>query len=680
MERKALAEKVMLVGMDGLDPRFSKKMMDAGRMPNLQKLVENGACREDLVLLGGHPTDTPPMWTTLATGCNPYMHGITGFYRESALGLDYIEYNLHSSYNKAEPLWNVTAEAGLKTLVFHWPGSSWPPTSDSPNLMVVDGTQPGGVEMAVAQVDKEFMLEANWNEADLQYRNDSDTDLLAPCVVTDLEVSEEISDKETCVLDKLAGPGGKPIRNLVMSPAEQTCNNSEVPVDVVKSPIRQAAGWANAPADALEFSLMYSKGLVRRPALILKNEKEQYDQIAIFKSKKDIAPIVRLSVGKMVHQIIDEAIKEDGTHYDAVRSMKLVSLETDGSALELYVSSAIDTANQSVWHPKSLFQEVVAAAGYPMPTSMLGHQEKRLITDCMLDVWYGQANWQSKAILEICRQENVDIVFSHFHCVDIQEHMFIRHLSPKLGITKQPQAYFQKFIEDVYELADYYIGQYLPLLDKGWTIIVFSDHGLVTSEHDMPQLAETTGISIGVMRELGYTVLKTDEAGREIADIDWSKTRAVAQREGHIYLNLKGRNPQGIVAPEEQYELEREIISALYNYRDPQSGQRVVAVALRNKDAILLGMGGPGCGDIYYWIEEGFNYDHGDALSTAQGKYDTSVSPIFVACGNGFKRGYYTNRYIKEVDFAPTVAVLAGVRMPADCEGAPMYQLLSEAY
>ena len=66
VERKPLAKKVMLIGMDGLDPRFSKKMIAAGKMPNLEALVKKGACREDLVLLGGHPTDTPPMWTTLA--------------------------------------------------------------------------------------------------------------------------------------------------------------------------------------------------------------------------------------------------------------------------------------------------------------------------------------------------------------------------------------------------------------------------------------------------------------------------------------------------------------------------------------------------------------------------------------------------------------------------------------
>ena len=68
-ERNAHAKKVLVLGVDGLDPRYSRHMIDQGKMPALAEFVKRGACREDLVLLGGHPTITPPMWTTLATGC-----------------------------------------------------------------------------------------------------------------------------------------------------------------------------------------------------------------------------------------------------------------------------------------------------------------------------------------------------------------------------------------------------------------------------------------------------------------------------------------------------------------------------------------------------------------------------------------------------------------------------------
>lgn len=75
------------------------------------------------------------------------------------------------------------------------------------------------------------------------------------------------------------------------------------------------------------------------------------------------------------------------------------------------------------------------------------------------------------------------------------------------------------------------------------------------------------------------------------------------------------------------------------------------------------------------FVEEGHNHYHGDSHLTVQGPLHTSVSPIFVACGRGIKQGYKAERVIRQVDIAPTLAVLAGVRMPHQCEGAPAYQI-----
>ena len=118
----------------------------------------------------------------------------------------------------------------------------------------------------------------------------------------------------------------------------------------------------------------------------------------------------------------------------------------------------------------------------------------------------------------------------------------------------------------------------------------------------------------------------------------------------------------------------------LYSLKSPETGHRIVSVALRNRDAVLLGQGGPEAGDIICWLAEGYNYDHGDCLSTTYGESDTSVSPIFIAAGKGLKKGFETERIIRQIDFAPTVAVLGGVRMPAQCEGAPVYQILEEEF
>jgi predicted AlkP superfamily phosphohydrolase/phosphomutase len=218
----------------------------------------------------------------------------------------------------------------------------------------------------------------------------------------------------------------------------------------------------------------------------------------------------------------------------------------------------------------------------------------------------------------------------------------------------------------------------LPYIDKGWTIILFSDHALICPKHEPNEIGDNSGINVGVMKELGYTVLKKDENGNEINAIDWEKTRAVQTLSNSVFVNLKGRDRHGIVDPKDKYELEEQIISDLYGYRDKKTGHRVVSVALRNKDAVLLGLGGPDAADIIMMVHEDYNYDHGESLSTAIGHNDTSVSPIFVAAGPGIKKNFAIKNYVREVDVAPTGAVLLGVNIPKDCEGAPAYSILTE--
>ena len=47
LRSKGLTEKVILLGIDGMDPKFSRRMVDEGKMPNLKKMIEMGAARHD---------------------------------------------------------------------------------------------------------------------------------------------------------------------------------------------------------------------------------------------------------------------------------------------------------------------------------------------------------------------------------------------------------------------------------------------------------------------------------------------------------------------------------------------------------------------------------------------------------------------------------------------------------
>lgn len=669
--RKAMADKIMVVGIDGMDPRMTKKCMDAGMMPNLQKLVDMGACREDLVMLGAQPTVTPPMWTTLATGAYPSTHGITCFLRQSKDGLDRTEYNLDSRLCKAEQLWNVTAEAGLKTLVWHWPGSAWPPSSDNPNLYVVDGSSPGAVGTSIGTMDKEKILVADVKVEGATFKAKAAQDSKVPCVIENLNTDDLTFDVQKTAHNKSGSN-----KNIIERHSEGEGAISDAPFDVVMSGIKPAKGWNNAPEGAKEFTVLHSGGLIRRPALILQNEQGVYDHVEIYKSKKEDAPMAVLQMGVFTPDIYDEAIKDDNK-YRVNRNMRVLELSEDGDHLRMWISSGVDMDNDTLWHPKRIYKEVTENVGYAQPSCLTGGADKRLIQDCMGANWEYSGEWTANAIHHLIEKEGIQVVFSQFHNIDLQSHMIAKYL--KDGHNEMTGKDYQDMLDAVYVQTDDYIGRYMDLLDKGWTLIVTSDHGLVCPEFEPPLICDGSGTNVGLMGELGFTVLKKDENGNTIKEIDWEHTKAVQTRGNHIWINLKGRDEHGIVAPEDKYEVEEEIMTALYGYKHPESGKRCIALALRNKDAMLLGMGGPESGDILIWIAEGYNYDHCDSLSTTYGHAMTSTSPIFIGAGKGFKQGY-TDRVIREVDVAPTMAALLGTRMPAQCEGAPVYQILAEEF
>jgi len=691
LRSKGLTDKVIVLGIDGMDPRFSKAMVDEGKMPNLKKLIEMGAAREDLMLLGAMPTITPPMWATLATGCYPMTHGIVDYAIPIQGEPDMRMEAFLSPFCKAEQLWNVTAEAGKKTLVFHWPGGAWPPSSDSENLYVVDGTSPGAMGNTTHKRDEERVIIATTkckNGGCMPYgAKDSHID----CDITEVPYpqlhfappqpnddrmeyyAQKFHEMGTVFQDYDPLTGGSVIRNGVFWNDYNMFHLADWPTFLSLSPISEPEGWANAPADAKEFTIYYGwSNKFPRPALILKNG-DKYNQVAIYASKDAAEPLCVLDEDVYTPNCPDTMVK-NGKVCNVVRNMRLLEIAEDGSYVRMWASNASDADNSDCWYPRWIFDKVKEKFGPPSASSMSACQDYDLIIKCSGEQWAQCAQWQADAMLYMMENEGVEVVFSHFHGPDLSGHSYMKYLKNR-DTSKYDESVIREWHANTYKWTDDYIGRFLPMIDKGWTILLVSDHALICPEAEPNYICDNSGVNIGVMKELGFTVLKKDENGNEINEIDWSKTVAVQSATNTVHLNLKGRDRWGIVDPADKYEVEEQIITALYGYRDKKTGKRIVSVALHEKDAVLLGMSG---GDIMIMIHEDYNFDHGESMSTACGHNDTSVSPIFVAAGPGVKQGHVIKGYVREVDVAPTAAVLLGVNIPKDCEGAPAYQIFTE--
>ena len=126
-----IPRKVLLVGWDAADWKVIHPLMDAGKMPNVRRLVENGASGQIATL---HPPLSPMLWTSIATGKRPFKHGILGFSEPTPDGRDVQPVTNLSRTSKA--LWNILNQNDLRSVVIGW----WPshPAEPINGVMVSD--------------------------------------------------------------------------------------------------------------------------------------------------------------------------------------------------------------------------------------------------------------------------------------------------------------------------------------------------------------------------------------------------------------------------------------------------------------------------------------------------------------------------------------------------------------
>jgi predicted AlkP superfamily phosphohydrolase/phosphomutase/tetratricopeptide (TPR) repeat protein len=103
------------MGWDGADWLIAKPLMDAGRMPHLKGLVENGASGD---LLSMPPYISPMLWNTIATGKHPKEHGVAGFveYNENSRKVEPFQ----SHQRKCKAIWNILSQQDKEAHVIGW--------------------------------------------------------------------------------------------------------------------------------------------------------------------------------------------------------------------------------------------------------------------------------------------------------------------------------------------------------------------------------------------------------------------------------------------------------------------------------------------------------------------------------------------------------------------------------
>lgn len=109
--------KILLIGWDAADWKMINPLLDAGKMPHLEGLVNRGVMGNLSTL---YPELSPMLWTSIATGKRPFHHGIHGFTEPDPDGQGVRPVTNLSRTTKA--LWNILSQNDIKCNVIGW----WP--------------------------------------------------------------------------------------------------------------------------------------------------------------------------------------------------------------------------------------------------------------------------------------------------------------------------------------------------------------------------------------------------------------------------------------------------------------------------------------------------------------------------------------------------------------------------
>jgi len=523
--------------------------------------------------------------------------------------------------------------------------------------------------------------------------------------------------KNSVQFDGCGGWGGIRCIHEIASPMCFTTDESLSAISVKPSRIR---GWKNVPSNysqALEVVLNVEPkrgGEVKRYFVLVLDSGKGIgsDMIVIAKSKNLDDIVAKLSVGEWSDWVTDTFITEKGEEKGYFK-FKLMELSPDGERFKLYLTQIHRVAGFTV--PEDLAEKIRKDVGpFWEYTSMRELYWRWIDPKTQLEIYEGHTEWMKKATMYLMNNYEWTLFFTHYHPIDYAQHIFWGTTDPEHPDYDQEIAKrFKDVLPRIYGLADEYVGTIIDEVDDDTLVIVTGDHG-ATSYH-------TTFYVNNLLAKEDLLSFKASNKKRGV-DIDWGKTKAYGDGAVNIYINLKGRDPEGIVNPGEEYEkLRNKIIQILYALEDPLTKRHPLSMVLKREEAQGLGYYGDGAGDIVYTLKDGYYYSAVSGRKSSEptkpekseGWYYTAVSgvgvlkmeeygyakqlPIFertklfnwhtsehgssspfssdlrtitIFAGPNIKKGVKRTVPIRLVDIAPTIAYLTGVPTPVNSEGS----------
>lgn len=287
------------------------------------------------------------------------------------------------------------------------------------------------------------------------------------------------------------------------------------------------------------------------------------------------------------------------------------------------------------------------------------------------------AEWLARISRSILTKETWDLFMVQVHFVDWAHHILQGPLDARHPLhdpTRQEEA--NLLLRRFYVMADDLIEVIANAAGSEANVLVMGDHG--------QDLHHTTFRANSWLRNQG--LLFGEESGELI---DWTRSKAMALGNS-IYLNVRGRDPEGIVDPAEVSTLILRIIDGLTALVDPRTGEFPVRVAGPKDHFSSLGANGLGMGDCIFFLASGYQArnDSGPVFSLTEPwreftsghdhfwPLDSRIHTALYAAGPRIVPNTNTSPLASIIDVAPTIADLMGIDAPFHSQGQVLKTLL----
>ena len=620
-------KRVVIVGLDGMDPDLASQYMKEGKLPNLSKLSKSGTFQKLQTTL---PALSPVAWSTFITGVDPSRHNIFDFLNRDLrtylpeLSSTKIEKSSRSFsigrfsiplgkprvklLRKGRPFWNILDEYGIFSSVIRVP-MTFPP--EKLNGVLLSG-------MCVPDLrgtQGTFTFYTSNNSSSNEKKTGG------------VHIPVNIEGRK--IKTYIPGPENKSLKQVeeIRIPLEITLNgNTEAEVKVSKEKFRLKMG-------------LYSQW---------------------------IKLTFKAGPGVKIRGICLFLIKQIHPHFE----MYMSPINIDPEKPSLPISYPF---SYSIYLSKLMGS--YATLGLAEDTWALN--ERVINEDVFLRQVYKYHHEREEMFFNALDKTRRGLCTCVFDTTDRIQHMFMRFITkdhPAHAIGTDQEKY-RGTIEDLYKKMDHMIGKVMERIDKNDVLIVMSDHGFKPFKR---------GINLNTwLYKNGYLTLKDQKkTGNEwFQGIEWEKTRAYTFGMSGIYINEKGRESKGIVAGEEKEELKRELINKLNGLMDDEKGVVAIKECFNTTDYYNgpYKDNGP---DIIIGCNEGYRASWGAAVGRVDEKIfednkkswsgdhcmDPQLVPGVLFCNKKISRD---NPHI--VDIGPSVLELFGAEVPSYMTGKSLF-------